>query len=135
MVERAEGLSVITQKEDKMEFDSVKDGEPKVEYTTGGVRGNPGGKGRYDLLPPYAIHRIARHFENGAVKYEDRNWERGLPVMRYLDSALRHTFQLLDGDTSEDHAAAAIWNLMCYMQTLYWVEEGLLPLELDNRPD
>ena len=36
------------------------------------------GKGRCDLLPPNALLRLARHFENGSKKYGDRNWEKGI---------------------------------------------------------
>ena len=118
----------------KQEFDHVVDSGERQSFQTGAVRDTQTQKGRYDLLPPYAIERLAKHFENGAVKYQDRNWERGIPLMRYLDSALRHMFKLLDGQTDEDHAAAAMWNIACYIQTEKWIKEGILPKELDDRP-
>jgi len=118
----------------KQEFDHVVDSGEQQSFKTGAVRDTQVHKGRYDLLPPCAIERLAKHFENGAVKYQDRNWERGIPLMRYLDSALRHMFKLLDGQTDEDHAAAAMWNIACYIQTEKWIKEGILPKELDDRP-
>jgi hypothetical protein len=118
----------------KQEFDHVVDSGERQSFQTGAVRDTQTQKGRYDLLPPYAIERLAKHFENGAVKYQDRNWERGIPLMRYLDSALRHMFKLLDGQTDEDHAEAAMWNIACYIQTEKWIKEGILPKELDDRP-
>jgi len=115
-----------------MEYDAVKDSGERQEWNTGSVRDTRHGKGRYDLLPVYAIKRLAQHFEHGAVKYGDRNWEKGQPLTRYLDSALRHTFQVLEGETDEDHAAAAMWNMAAFIQTQKWIEDGVLPKELDD---
>jgi hypothetical protein len=115
-----------------MEYDAVKDSGERQEWDTGSVRDTRTNKGRYDLLPVYAIKRLAQHFEHGAVKYGDRNWEKGQPLTRYLDSALRHTFQVLEGKTDEDHAAAAAWNIMAFIQTQKWIEDGVLPKELDD---
>lgn len=83
------------------------------------VRDIQEGKGRCDLLPAAAILRLARHFEAGAVKYGDRNWEKGIPIHSFIDSAIRHTMKYLDGQKDEDHLCAAAWNLMCAM----WMEE------------
>ena len=55
-----------------------------------------------------------------------------MPLTRYLDSALRHVYKLLGGLDDEDHAAAACWNLMCFMFTQRQIKDGLLPKELDN---
>lgn len=72
------------------------------------------GKGRFDLVTPFAEERIAKWYELGGVKYADRNWERGgIPFSRYLDSAKRHINKFQKGLDDEDHLAAACWNLMC----------------------
>lgn len=42
----------------------------------------------------------------------DRNWEKGLSSARCFDSGIRHMVRYIDGDRSEDHLAAAIWNLV-----------------------
>ncbi|HUS51203.1 MAG TPA: dATP/dGTP diphosphohydrolase domain-containing protein, partial [Candidatus Paceibacterota bacterium] len=73
-----------------MEFKEVKDSGKRQDFDTGSRRDTRDGKGRYDLLPVRAIKRLAKHYENGAKKYGDRNWEKGQPLSRYLDSALRH---------------------------------------------
>lgn len=112
----------------------IKDSGQRKVFTTGGQRDRQEGKGRYDLLPPDAIHRLAQHFEGGAIKYNDRNWEKGLPLSRFLDSATRHLFQYLGGDREEDHMIAAAWNALCFVQTQIWIEQGLLPKELDDLP-
>jgi len=114
------------------EFTAVKDSGERRDFGTGSVRDVRTGKGRYDLLPAYPIKRIAQHFENGAAKYGDRNWQKGQPLSGYLDSGLRHTFSLLDGMTDEDHAAAAAWNLIAFIWTQREIAEGRLPAELDD---
>jgi len=115
-----------------MMYNHVEDSGKRQEFNTGSVRDTREGKGRYDLLPPEAIYRLAVHFANGAVKYGDRNWEKGQPLSRYLDSAIRHLFKYLSGSRVEDHLAAAAWNALCFIQTEHWINEGKLPKELDD---
>lgn len=56
----------------------IKDSGARHEFDTGAVRDMPEGKGRCDLLPPLAMLRLAKHFEAGAAKYGERNWEKGV---------------------------------------------------------
>jgi hypothetical protein len=116
-------------------YDSVKDSGERQEFETGAVRDTGTGKGRFDLLPSYAITRVAQHFENGAVKYADENWRKGIPLRRYLDSALRHLFKFLEGQRDEDHAAAAAWNILALIETEEMIRRSRLPASLDNLPD
>ena len=120
----------------KKEFSEVKEsGKGRRVFETGSVRDVRVGKGRYDLLPTHAIHRLAKHYENGANKYDPRNWEKGQPLSGYLDSGLRHLFAVLTGDDDgEDHAAAAMWNIPAFIETEHWIEHGILPAELDDLP-
>jgi hypothetical protein len=117
-----------------MKYDMVKDSGKRLQYAGGAVRDTAKGKGRYDLLPAYAMYRLAAHYENGAQKYTDRNWEKGIPTSRFMDSALRHLFQYLGGDRSEDHIAAAAWNALGLIETEHRIAEGRLPQELDTLP-
>ena len=117
------------------QFDHVKDSGERQEFDTGSVRDTRAGKGRYDLISPIALGRIARHYENGAAKYGDRNWEKGQPLSRYLDSALRHAYKYLEGHREEDHMAAAAWNLIAFIHTETMVVRGGLPAELADLPD
>lgn len=114
------------------DFDHVKDSGARRDFDTGSVRDVRTGKGRYDLLPPVAIKRLAQHFENGAVKYGDKNWELGQPLSGFLDSGLRHGFNLLDLQVDEDHAAAAVWNFVAFLCTAEWIIDGRLPRSLDD---
>lgn len=96
----------------------VKDSGVRQEFKTGAVRDTNIGKGRYDLLPPIAEHFQALIMEAGATKYQDRNWEKGMPLSRFLDSARRHLNKFHAGLTDEDHLTAAIWNLCCLQHHL-----------------
>jgi hypothetical protein len=117
------------------EFNTVKDSGHRQEFSTGAVRDTQEGKGRFDLLPAYAITRVAQHFENGARKYNDENWRKGIPLRRFLDSAIRHLFKLLEGQIDEDHAAAVAWNVLCLIETQEQIRRGNLPADLANLPD
>jgi hypothetical protein len=116
-------------------FNSVKDdGGEKKASVTGGLREVASGKGRFDLVPPYPIQRLAKHYENGAVKYGDRNWEKGLELGRFIDSAERHMSQFKDGDRTEDHLAAILWNICGYIWTEREIQESRLPAALSTVP-
>jgi hypothetical protein len=112
----------------------VKDSGKREEFSTGSVRDTREGKGRYDLVSHIALRRLAQHYENGALKYGDRNWEKGQPLSRYIDSALRHINNLLAGMTDEDHAAAAAWNVFAFIHTQELIIRGVLPAILDDMP-
>lgn len=60
---------------------------------------------------------VAKHFEEGAVKYGDNNWRKGIPVRCYIDSAIRHYLKFLRGDKDEPHNRAFCWNIMCAIWT------------------
>lgn len=97
----------------------LKDSGNRREFETGAVRDMQEGKGRCDLLPACALLRLAKHYEAGARKYEDRNWEKGIPISVMVDSAMRHLLKYMDGQTDEDHLAAVAWNILGAM----WMEE------------
>lgn len=60
---------------------------------------------------------VSIHFEEGAKKYGDNNWQKGIPVRCYIDSAVRHYFKFLRGDKDEPHDRAFVWNIMCAIWT------------------
>ena len=80
-------------------------------FDTGAVRVMDTGKGRYDLLPWEAIHELALHCEAGALKYGERNCEKGIPVSSLIDSAFRHLSKYMQGQKDEPHLRAAFWNI------------------------
>lgn len=88
-------------------------------FDTGAVREDKSGKGRMDLLPMCALIRLSKHYEAGTAAHGERNWEKGIPMHSFLDSALRHLAKYMDGQTDEDHLCAAAWNILGAM----WTEE------------
>ena len=108
----------------------IEDGGKRMSYGEGkAIREPSDGKGRFDLITPYGLERLAKWYELGAKKYSDRNWEKGLPFSRYFDSAMRHMVKFIMGRYEEDHLAAAVWNLMAIMH-----HQALDEMELDDLP-
>lgn len=60
---------------------------------------------------------LSMHFEEGAEKYGEDNWKKGLPVKCYINSAVRHYLKWLRGDTDERHDRAFCWNILCAIWT------------------
>lgn len=53
--------------EEQMKLD---DSGQRISYGDGwAIREPSTGKGRYDLVSPFAMRRLAQHYENGAQKY------------------------------------------------------------------
>lgn len=65
-----------------------------------------------------AMLEASIHYEQGAEKYGERNWEKGLPIDCYINSAVRHLLKYIRGDDDEPHDRAFIWNILCCMWTL-----------------
>lgn len=108
----------------------MNDGGERMSYGEGKAIREPSvGKGRFDLITPFGIMRLAKWYERGAQKYADRNWEKGMPFSRYIDSAERHITKFKMGMTDEDHLAAAAWNILAIIH-----HEELGQLELDDMP-
>lgn len=127
----------------------IKPSETNQDYGTGAVRGSNAGTGEAHLLPFQAITRIVRGgfitvqnaplggitelaklYEAAKTKYPGRNWEKGVPLARYVDSAFRHLRKHIRGDKDEPHLVQFCWNLVGLLQTHLWIVEGVLPAEL-----
>lgn len=109
------GQQPENNKQKKPKFE-VKDSGARQSFDTGAVRDTQEGKPRFDLIPPKALTRVAMLYANGAKKYGDRNWEKGMPASRFYASALRHLFQYGKGDLDEDHLAAVIFNCLAIIE-------------------
>lgn len=109
----------------------VKDSGKRQDYASGMRRDLQDGKPRFDLLIPIVegmavddqfLTRCAMLMTRGAEKYGFRNWEKAdsrEEYERFLSSGLRHHMQYLMGDTTEDHAAAVVFNLIA-AETTAW---------------
>lgn len=67
---------------------------------------------------PQMLLEVAKHFEDGALKYGEWNWQKGIPVHSYMDSAVRHWLKYRSGEKDERHDRAFCWNLICAIWTV-----------------
>lgn len=61
---------------------------------------------------------VSKHYEEGAKKYAERNWEAGIPCHCYIDSAIRHLIKWADNWDDEPHDRAVVWNLFGLLWTI-----------------
>ena len=94
----------------------IADSGQRTEFPTGAVRDMHAGKGRMDLLPWAAIVEVSKHCEEGALKYGERNIDKGLPLHSLLDSGMRHLAKYLEGAKDEPHLRSAAWNILWAIQ-------------------
>ena len=78
-------------------------------------------KVRMELLPVLPLEAVARVLTIGARKYDQDNWRKGFDYSRTYGAAQRHLSDWykgidLDDDTSENHLAHAICNLMFLLE-------------------
>lgn len=64
-----------------------------------------------------ALLDVAKQYEDGGKKYNDRNWEIGIPTHCYIDSAVRHYIKFKTLWIDEPHDRAFMWNILCAMWT------------------
>ena len=103
----------------------TKDSGAREVMPTGSQRDTREGKGRFDLITPFAMARLAGVYERGAVKYDARNWEKGQPFSRLFDSATRHLNRFAMGWTDEDHLAQALWNIAAIIHFQELIARGI----------
>lgn len=58
------------------------------------------------------VLEVSKHYEEGCIKYGERNWEKGIPLHCYIDSGVRHYIKYLRGDKDERHDRAFLWNML-----------------------
>lgn len=127
-------VTTMTQRKPIMETSPLPDTGERREFQTGAVRDASKGKGHFHSIPPIALRKMARRFEDGAVKYSKNNWMRGIPLSAYVDSINRHLLAIQEGQTDEDHYGALIWNSCTMAWTENEINEGRLPKELNDLP-
>lgn len=64
------------------------------------------------------VLEVSKHFEEGAKKYGENNWQKGIPLHSYIDSAIRHLLKYWNGETDERHDRAFCWNIICAIWTM-----------------
>lgn len=95
----------------------------KEEHSTGANK-DTAGKVRLDLIPPEVILAYGEILTMGATKYADRNWEKGLLLVKHhLGAAQRHInkWQLgidKDEESGYNHMEHAMWHLAAIVTQL-----------------
>ena len=118
-----------------MKKPDLKDGGERITSPTGMIREPETDRGRFDLMSPIFLRRLAVLYERGALKYAERNWEKGMSLSRFFNSAMRHMNQYQEGHRDEDHLIQAAWNLSCIVHLLVMIERGKVPREFDDFPN
>lgn len=92
---------------------------------TGGQKGSK--LARFSLIPRDFLWTLAEHYGRGALKYDDRNWERGYKWSLSVDALERHLNQWLlgednDSETGSSHLVAVAWHAIALW---WWHKRGL----------
>jgi hypothetical protein len=91
----------------------------------------------FDLVPHEPMMALAQLYADGAVKYQPRNWEKGMRWGRVFAAACRHLWKWWGGEQFDidsktgkktHHLIAVLWNI----NTLYVYETR--GLGRDDRP-
>lgn len=86
-----------------------------VDPKTGGEKGSK--MARYDLIPAEALDALARHYGAGALKYADRQWEKGYSWGLSFAAMMRHAWawwrgEDFDAETGSHHLSAVAWHAL-----------------------
>lgn len=81
-------------------------------------------KSPWHLLPYDVMKEVVQVFWAGAVKYEERNWEKGMPYSDVFGAAMRHLTDWWNGEDKDPetgishlaHAATNILFLLAYQK-------------------
>ena len=107
-------------------------------YSSPGVKLDEG-KDRFELIPPEPLFALAKLYTDGATKYGDRNWEKGMSYMRLFGALCRHAFKWARGESWDvDPKTGAITH---HMIQVMWCAAGIYALSArpstqsyDDRP-
>lgn len=106
---------------------TLHDSGEREKFGKGGVRDTARGKIRFSLVPWGLLRRVAEIFTLGAAKYDDYNWQRGIPISRSIDSFWRHYDKWIrEVEDGEDHGAMMIVNIMFMVWTYDAARKGYI---------
>lgn len=102
-----------------------------------GLRYNKG-KPPIHLIPPEAITALAQHYQRGADKYKERNWELGMKYSHCYNSLMRHALAWWQGEdkdpeTGTHHMIAVAWNAIALF--IYWLRGIGTDDRVNTRPE
>jgi len=109
------------------------------ELSKGGVKYDSG-KPRFDLISALALEELAKVCTIGAIKYEARNWEKGMHWSRLFGAAMRHLWARWrrhhkDTETGLSHLAHAMWCVLAMLHFDLMRTETRPHSTFDDRPN
>jgi Domain of unknown function (DUF5664) len=131
----ADWTETTTAAKSKLTKTGLKDSGTRQEFSSGAVRDCQSSKGRFDLIPFWPIFAYSAILEAGAQKYAAKNWMKGMPISRYIDSALRHLFKYMSGMRDEPHLWQALWNIAGAVHTQVLIYLKMYPEEFNDLTD
>ena len=113
----------------------LKSSGSEESFGTGAVRDTSDDKSCLELISPFFEKRLGDWLSKGAVRYQRRNWEKGIPIERCLGSLMRHLNAYRAGKTDEDHISAVACNVMFIIHNEEMIKRGVMPEEIAFNPD
>jgi uncharacterized protein YuzB (UPF0349 family) len=80
------------------------------------------GKVQWSLVDYKSIEPMVRVLEYGCLKYSKNNWKKGMPASQIIESMLRHTFKLLEGELVDPESGIEhVGHIQCNAMFLAYV--------------
>ncbi len=80
---------------------------------------------RLDLIPPSLQKAVATILTYGAIKYDDRNWEKGTKWSRIFGSLMRHLLAFYSGEDDDPESGLPhLWHAACNITFLIEFQEA-----------
>jgi uncharacterized protein YuzB (UPF0349 family) len=80
------------------------------------------GKVQWSLVDYKSIEPMVRVLEYGCLKYSKDNWKKGMPASQIIESMLRHTFKLLEGELVDPESGIEhVGHIQCNAMFLAYV--------------
>ena len=80
------------------------------------------GKVEWSLVDYKSLEPMVRVLEYGCKKYARNNWRKGMPVTQIIESMLRHTYKLLEGELVDPESGIEhVGHIQCNAMFLAYV--------------
>ena len=80
------------------------------------------GKVQWSLVDYKSLEPMVRVLEYGCRKYSKNNWKKGMPASQIIESMLRHTYKLLEGELVDPESGIEhVGHIQCNAMFLAYV--------------
>jgi hypothetical protein len=102
-----EGQSVVVTERQTDEMQALRYNQGKVEWS---------------LVDYKSLESMVKVLEYGVEKYARNNWKKGMPATQIIESMLRHTYKLLEGELVDSESGIEhIGHIQCNAMFLSYV--------------